>query len=314
MPAGRIGSTERLAIALMCGTQVANVVMYSGAKWAGAAGVPVMEILAGRYLLTMIVALGVVLAWHGIAIPRLSRIGTHLLRNLFLLGSNGFSFAALHHLKLGDVQAVLYLSPFVTTGAAVVFLKETLRPRVIPGLICAFAGVTLMVRPEGDASWALVYAIAMTLCSGLYAVTTRALGGSEPPLVTLLFSGVMTAIVTMVATVAFTSPVVPSARVSGAIAVVGLAGTLSQLGLITSHRLARANLLAPFVYIQMPAALVMGMVAFGESPDVFSLVGATIIVSAGVWISRYRAGARAADARRPALPTGPHRPSIAGGR
>lgn len=309
----RIGSTERLAIVLMCGTQFANIVMYSGAKWVGAVGVPVMEILAGRYLVTMIVSLAVVLAWHGISIPRLSRIGTHLLRNGFLLGSNGFSFAALHHLKLGDVQAILYLSPFVTTGAALVFLNETLRPRVIPGLICAFAGVALVVRPEGDASWALAYAVGMTLCSGLYAVTTRALGSSEPPLVTLLFSGVLTTIVVTVAAVAFTSPVIPSARVTGVIAVVGLAGTLSQLGLITSHQLARASLLAPFVYIQMPIALAVGMVTFGESPDVFSLIGAIIVVSAGVWISRYRPSALAADARRPAFSAGCHPLSVAVG-
>lgn len=297
----RGGSTEQLAIALMCGTQLANVVTYSGGKWVGAAGVPVMEILAGRYLLTTVIALGVVLAWHRTSIPKLSRLGTHLLRNLFLLGSNGFSFAALHELKLGEVQAILYLSPFVTVGAALMFLNEALRPRVIPGLMCAFGGVLLMVRPEGDASWALIYAVGMTLCSGLYAAMTRALGSSEPPLVTLLFSGVMTGIVAMGATIAFTAPVIPNARGIAAITLVGIAGTLSQLGLVTSHQLARANLLAPFVYIQMPAALAVGMVAFGEKPSPLSLAGATIIIATGIWISRYRERPVAGDVQRPAL-------------
>jgi len=124
----------------MCATQLANVGMYASAKWVGARSYPPMEIVATRFLFTTLFALVVVHAWHGRAIPRLHRIGTHILRNLFLLGSNGFSFAALRYLKLADVQAVLYLSPFVTTAAAVFFLREPLRPRVIPGIAAAFAG------------------------------------------------------------------------------------------------------------------------------------------------------------------------------
>jgi drug/metabolite transporter (DMT)-like permease len=155
-------------------------------------------------------------------------------------------------------------------------------------MLCAFIGVLLILRPDVSVQWGTLYAIGMTICSGCYAVATRALGKQEPPLVTLLFSGIMTAAVAGVATLAIATPVMPNAADLAVMAGIGLAGALSQLGLVVSHRMAEANRLAPFVYVQMPIALLAGFLLFGELPDNWGIVGIAVIVLAGLWVANAR--------------------------
>jgi drug/metabolite transporter (DMT)-like permease len=273
------------AIAIMCVTQIANVAMYAGAKFAAIIGATPSLIVSGRFSVAALLSVLACVTVRGQRVPSAKRLLAHVPRNILLLGSNAFSFAALQRLRLADVQAVLYLSPFVTMAAAGIFLAERIRPKIMFSAIFAFLGVLLIVRPGSDLGGAHMYAVGMMICSGLYAASTKALGKSETPLITLLISGLMTAIISVFVAVYFQDMGSPTLHAASVIVLVRIAGAVSQIGLVISHQMAPANVLAPFVYMQMPISLVAGVALFSETPDCLALIGAAIVVFAGLWVT-----------------------------
>jgi drug/metabolite transporter (DMT)-like permease len=69
----------------------------------------------------------------------------------------------------------------------------------------------------------------------------------------------------------------------------GALGGLGHLILIRALTVAPASLLAPFVYSQIVWALALGYLVFGDAPDVWMLLGGTVIVASGLYVF-YREG------------------------
>jgi drug/metabolite transporter (DMT)-like permease len=65
------------------------------------------------------------------------------------------------------------------------------------------------------------------------------------------------------------------------------AGALASFGqylLIVAHRHAPPSLLSPFIYTQLVWVVVLGYAVFGDVPDGWTLVGATIVIGSGLYI------------------------------
>jgi drug/metabolite transporter (DMT)-like permease len=62
----------------------------------------------------------------------------------------------------------------------------------------------------------------------------------------------------------------------------GVAGAVGHLMLIQAHRLAPASALAPFLYTQIVWMISAGYIFFGDVPDIWTLVGAAIVVVSGL--------------------------------
>ena len=78
--------------------------------------------------------------------------------------------------------------------------------------------------------------------------------------------------------------VMPTASVALMLVLAGLLGGIGQILLTSSYRLAEASLIAPFEYTSMLLALLVGYFVFGEVPTPTVLIGAAIIIAAGVAI------------------------------
>ena len=65
---------------------------------------------------------------------------------------------------------------------------------------------------------------------------------------------------------------------------IGIAGAVGHLMLIQAHRLAPASALAPFMYTQIVWMIAIGYFAFGDVPDLWTLVGAAIVVASGLFV------------------------------
>jgi drug/metabolite transporter (DMT)-like permease len=64
----------------------------------------------------------------------------------------------------------------------------------------------------------------------------------------------------------------------------GIAGGIGQITLTQSFRHAEASVIAPFDYISMIWAIAVGWFLFGELPQNVVVVGATIVVAAGIFV------------------------------
>jgi len=64
----------------------------------------------------------------------------------------------------------------------------------------------------------------------------------------------------------------------------GVLGGIGHWLLIKAHQLAPAPILAPFIYVGIIAMTVLGYLVFGDVPDGWTLAGASIIISAGLYL------------------------------
>jgi drug/metabolite transporter (DMT)-like permease len=219
----------------------------------------------------------------GLSALRINSVKGHGLRGLLVIASTFLFVTGLYYLPLATAIAAIFMGPLFITAMAPFVLGERVGWRRWLAVSIGFFGVLVMVRPGTDAfQWAIMFPIAGAMCGGLRDLITRRISQGES---TLAMLGVTT-IVIMLAGVA-TIPFGWSELRTTDIAKFALSGTLVTAGhylMIDAFRRGEAGLVAPFKYTSLLWAILIGYIAFGELPDRWTLMGATVIISAGLYV------------------------------
>ena len=207
----------------------------------------------------------------------------HLWRCAFQFGATACFFLSLGHVGLAEATAITDINPVLITLGAALFLREPLGPRRIAGVLAALIGALIIIRPGAGifTPWALLPLGAALSYTG-NALLTRHLGPKESPWTAMLWAA---GFGTLIASVALPFVWVPiSAPDLAWFALVGALGTAAQLCLIRSFSIAEAGTVAPFAYLGIVFATGWGALFYDEWPDMWTAVGASIIVSAGLYV------------------------------
>lgn len=248
--------------------------------------------LSGRFEVTQVVwarYAGQTAIAAAVLFPRLatllrtSNLGLQLLRSALLFGATFCFFTALSHMEIASATAVMNIHPVLLTLGAALLLREPLGPRRLLAIAAALTGALIVIRPGSDvfSPAALLPLLGGTLYAS-YALTTRFLGRAEPILTSFLYTA-------LIGTVAASLLVIPNWQ-SPAPAdwlwflAIGGVGALGQFSLIRALTVAEAGVVAPFGYAGVVFASLWGVFAFGERPDAATLLGAVVIVGAGVYV------------------------------
>jgi Permeases of the drug/metabolite transporter (DMT) superfamily len=221
---------------------------------------------------------------------RASRPLGHFWRGLVGTTSMGMGFAALGFLPLPEVTAIGYAAPLLVVIFASMFLGEDVRVFRLTAVFAGLVGVIIVLSPRlsvGDdvtTAEALGAMIALTgaVCAALAQVTVRKLVASEQTSAIVFWFSVTATGLSLV-TLPF-GWVVPTPTEAGLLVLTGLMGGVGQIFLTSSYREADASLIAPFDYASMLLALAIGYWVFDEVPTGTMLIGASIVVSAGILI------------------------------
>ena len=119
---------------------------------------------------------------------------------------------------------------------------------------------------------------------GFYLIITRKLSTSDNPLLTLLLTGVVGAIIA--STVMPFVWVEPTLNQWSMMAAIGIFACVGHLFIILSLKYADASKLAPFSYFEIITNIIIGYYIFGDFPDSWTFLGLFIIVISGIYISR----------------------------
>ncbi|MGE0802745.1 MAG: DMT family transporter [Lautropia sp.] len=283
-------------ILLMVSAVTLFAVMDAGAKYL-AERYHVLLVAWVRFLLnvlSMAVVLGPV---FGRRLLQTQRPRTQILRGLALVTSSLLFVSALPHMRLADASAVTFVTPMLVTLGAVFVFGQKAPPGTWLALAISFVGVLLVVQPGGSAFtwWALV-PLATAVCASVYQLLTSQLAGIDNGTTTLFIGS-------LVAAAVLSGPVVlvwewPRSWSDGLVFIgVGTTGAISHYLIIRAFEFAPAATLAPFAYLQIIAALLLGLLVFGNFPGPLALVGIGLIVVTGVVMAlrqrfRLRAGVR----------------------
>lgn len=262
------------------------------------AELPVVQVVWARYAgQTVIVTL--------LVLPRLARVartrypGLQLLRSVMLLLATTSFFLAVSRMGLAEATALMNLNPVLITLGAGLFLGERIGLRRALGIGAALIGALIVIRPGSAVfSPAALFPIAAAVFYSGFALITRRLGRDETVWTSLFYTALLGAIVLSVAVMS--AWVRPSGQALVLMVLIGAIAALGQFLLIRALMLAEASAVAPFAYIGLIFAAVWGAVFFNTLPDTPTLIGAGVIVAAGVYVwHRETLAARRARLTRP---------------
>ena len=283
-PARRPGTSPPAVhgIGLVLFAGLCFVCMQAAAKAGTAAGYSPIQVAWARFTLHL---LGVVALMPGVLAltVRTGRTGMQLLRSGLLVLSTVCAFAALERLPLAQTSIITFVTPLFVMAFAVLLLRERVGWRRWAAAAAGFAGVLVVVRPDGLVfSAGAALAVAMALFYALYQVATRALAQTAPPFVGLFYAAFLGAVACSLA-VPF-SWRTPDAAGWALLALPALFGGLGHYLLIRAYEHAPATLLAPFMYCELVWSLSLGFLVFDHWPEPRTFLGALIIVASGLYV------------------------------
>lgn len=262
------------------------------------AELPVVQVVWARYAgQTVIVTL--------LVLPRIARVARtrypslQLLRSVMLLLATTSFFLAVSRMGLAEATALMNLNPVLITLGAGLFLGERIGLRRALGISAALIGALIVIRPGSAVfSPAALFPITAAVFYSGFALITRRLGRDETLWTSLFYTALLGAIVLSVAVVPVW--VRPSGQALVLMVLIGAIAALGQFLLIRALMLAEASAVAPFAYTGLIFAAVWGAVFFNALPDTPTLIGAGVIVAAGVYVwHRETQAARRARLTRP---------------
>lgn len=202
------------------------------------------------------------------------------LRAALIVGGIVCILTALKTEPIANVFAGFFVGPVVSYFLSALLLKERITALRTVLLLVSFAGVLLVVRPGFGMTAGMGLAMLAGCFHGAYLVATRWLAGGFRPRF-LLFSQLLIGAV-LLSPFAFAPIPDLSLPFVGLIAISAFGSAGGNLLLVLVNRTTPAGVVAPLIYSQLLAAMIIGWAVFGQWPDSLSLVGLVIIMVAGV--------------------------------
>lgn len=227
--------------------------------------------------------------------------GWSALRTVTVVITGASAFYAFSNLPLTEVYALLFTQPLLITLLAIPVLGErvgwTRRIAVAVGL----CGVLIVLRP-GPSGLSLAHGAALLgACGGaLASVIMRRIGREERSVVLMLYP-MLANVVVMGASLGVAYKPMPIEHL-GAAALVSVLGFGGMSLMILAYRNGTAGSVAPMQYSQIIWATIFGAVLFGETPDMATIIGATVIIASG-GIILWREAAVGVSENQPVLRT-----------
>lgn len=209
--------------------------------------------------------------------------GLVALRSGAEIGAAYFFITALYVMPIANVTAILQVLPLTVTLGGALFFGESVGWRRASAIAAGFCGMLLIVRPgpEGFDTYA-IYALVAVGFVTLRDLSTRKMSPQVPSLTVTLVASLGVMLFAGAASLGVEWVALDSRQwllLMGA-SVFILGGYLFS---VLVMRLGEVSFVAPFRYSGLLWALLLGFVVFGDWPDPITLLGATIVVSAGVF-------------------------------
>lgn len=246
----------------------------------------IWQVAWARFVFHLLPLLPLIFWRHGlVSLLRVRQPRLQMLRSLFMVAATCLFFGALARIPLADAVALIFVAPLVITALAPLFLGEQVDARRWAAVGFGFLGVLIIVRPGFQSvELGTLLALGCGCAFAGYAIATRHLSLSAPPLVTLAMTAVVGSLVLSLLVVVEDSlwrP--PSSSEWGMMVALGMIAALAHLLMILAYERAPASLLAPFSYTEIIGASILGYLVFNQFPDLFTWIGIGIIVVSGIY-------------------------------
>jgi len=245
---------------------------------------PVPMLVWSRYTVHTVLMLLLFAPRLGTGLLRTAQPAGQVLRAALLMSSPACYFGALSFLPMAEVKAVSFISPLLVTVLAVWWLREEVSRARWLAVVVGFLGVLFIVRP-GSAmlQWPALLAVGAAFCYSLYQIMTRKFSETENVFTTLFYTALVGCVLMSLVVPLFWKT--PDIRHVPFLILLGLVAGFGHYMLIKALELENASFLSPLGYIQLLWVILFGFLAFGDLPDLYSMVGMAIVVGSGLYVA-----------------------------
>ncbi|MEM6847516.1 MAG: DMT family transporter [Pseudomonadota bacterium] len=197
------------------------------------------------------------------------------------------SFAALAYLPIAEATMLAYLSPVIVVALAATLLAEKVPPRRWYGVFLGLSGVAMLTVPAFGAGDSALIGIALGLATAALTagalIQVRALAQSENPGAIAFYFALFCSLAGLA-----TWPLgwtTPDGWALILLILSGLFGGAAHIAMTLSFKYAEASILAPFEYLSILWAAILGLLLFAEVPALTFLLAAPLVIGGAVLAS-----------------------------
>ena len=234
------------------------------------------QITWARYFFTVVWTLPLMYFFFRKTLTFSKNLKLQIIRSLTLFFANICFFYSISIISMAKALTLAFVAPLITTALSPFFLKEKVGLRRWAAVIIGFIGSLIVIRPGYlDVNLATIAGLGTGFFYGIYLVITRKLHSTDSPLLTLLLTGVVGAIIaSLFVPVVWISPTFNQWLWLG---LMGIFACLGHICLIYSLKYADASKLAPFGYFEIIPNIILGYLIFSDFPDIWTFAGLSVI-------------------------------------
>lgn len=275
------------ALAGFCTLSIGDAIVKGMAGEWPAPAMAAMRYVTGTALLVLLIA-----RHEGVAALRLPRDPLQWVRGVAISLSAMGMFLAVWLMPLAEATTIAFTQPMITAVLAVVLLGERARLSTWIATLLAFAGVFLILRPNfSTAGWGVLFPLVGAAGMAVTIIANRKVTGRASVLALQYYMSVTAMLFLIAATLAAHFSGIETFRmhwpdwsVAARCVLIGFTATLAQWLIFMGTVKAGAGTVAPMTYGQLLMAGALGAAFFGDWPDVTGLLGAVVIIGAGLFL------------------------------
>lgn len=246
-----------------------------------------MDVLVLSFWRNVFAALAVVpwLIGAGFGELKTRRLGLYTVRSAIFVASTISLFMAVAVLPLAEATALSFTAPLFATVLAVWLLKENVTPGRWAAVAVGFAGVLIILRP-GIAAFdpiALVVLFSAATFAGTV-VTGKMLAATERSAPTVFYLSALAVPLSLLPALFVWHW--PDPQQWAWLVLLGVLASVNMYGVQRALRIGDASQTTPFDFLRLPCSALVGYLAFAEQPDVWTWIGAAVILASAFVIAR----------------------------
>lgn len=261
------------------------------AKWLAFIGLPALQLAFMRYAGHFVISTLLIVRGG----MELSRFGTDkllpvIVRGVLLMLSTVLNFIAVQYLSLTLTSTILFSAPIMICALSWPLLGERVGIWRWSAIMIGFCGILIAIRPFDESfHWAVFLSLGGALCFALYSILTRRLAGIVASDTMQFYSGAVGTFVLLPVAIGVWESPATSVQWTQMV-LLGVFGWLGHEFLTRAHGFASASTLTPYGYTFILYMTLWSMLVFDHLPDGWTVIGALIIIVAGlvIWFRELR--------------------------
>ena len=225
----------------------------------------------------------ILIAMRGVSVLHTKQPLLQVGRGVLAAISATLFIVAVSYVPLADAVAVSFVAPFIVTLLGALILREAVGIRRWVAVTIGFAGTLIVMRPGmGVLHPAVGLVLIAASAFACRQVLSRALSGTDPVQTTVAYTAIVgSALLTIPLPFVWQAPQMGLEMVL--LVSIALMAAVAEVLVIKALEVAQAVVVAPVMYSLLIWGTFYGWIVFGELPDLWTWVGALIIVATGVY-------------------------------